>query len=846
MNVLCLGSEVIGPSLARSSSTAFLRRDLRRRRALRRAACERSKQMEKEMKHGKQSRLHELAARGQSVWFDSLSRDLVRTGELKQMMKDDAVIGVTSNPTIFQKALSEGDAYDERSEGAARGDRRPDGDLLRARAPGRPRRLRRAEAGLRRVERRRRLRLDGGRARARLRHRADVRPGALDRDRGRPAEPHRQDPGDEARPAAIEDCIAHGKSINVTLIFSLERYKAVVEAYLRGLERLVARGGDPSKVASVARFFVSRVDTEADKRLEAVGNKELQGKLAIANAKLAYEHYLEAFSGPRWEFLAGQGRHDAAVPLGVDVDEEPRLPRRDVRRGADRPGHGQHDAARDDRGVPGSRRGARRHGERGRRRGAEAARGARARSASTTTTSSRRSRPRACRSSPTRSTSSSTASAPSAQPWRLREQTSSSGSGRATRRVWTGADEAQWLGWLDEPRRMREDVDLLLQFADSVADRVDDVVLLGMGGSSLAPEVLRRTFRHETFHVLDTTHPQAIRRARGADRLSSARSSSRRRSPARRSRRARTPTTSGSAPGGNGDSVRRDHRSRLRARAARAGARLPRVFAGEPTIGGRYSALSPFGMRAGGADGHRRRAPSSNARSRWRRRAGWRGQSRARARALSSASGWQRGPRQDLHRGDAGRLRPLGRAADRRVDRQAGQGAHPGARRVARRPRPAGAARCARAPTRTSSARSSSAGSSRSRSPASILEINPFDQPDVQAAKDKTNEVLAAGPSPTSRRGARSTSCSRRRSEGDYVCVQAFVDPTAANERGSTSSPSAPRATGCVVTHGYGPRYLHSTGQLHKGGPNTGLFLQVVDDTGEELAIPGQPFGFGG
>ena len=106
---------------------------------------------------------------------------------------------------------------------------------------------------------------------------------------------------------AIEDCIAHGTSINITLIFSLERYKAVVEAYLRGLERLVAGGGDPSQVASVASFFVSRVDTEADKRLEALGNKELQGKLAIANAKLAYEHFLEAFSGPRWEYLEGKG-----------------------------------------------------------------------------------------------------------------------------------------------------------------------------------------------------------------------------------------------------------------------------------------------------------------------------------------------------------------------------------------------------------------------------------------------------------------------------------------------------------------------------------------------------------
>ena len=289
--------------------------------------------------------------------------------------------------------------------------------------------------------------------------------GALDRDGGRPAEPYVKIPATLPGLPAIEDCIAHGTSINITLIFSLERYKAVVEAYLRGLERLVAGGGDPSKVASVASFFVSRVDTEADKRLEAVGNTELQGKLAIANAKLAYQHFLEAFSGPRWEFLAGQGRAQAALPLGVDVDEEPGLPRRDLRRGADRPRHGQHDAARDDRGVPGSRRGARRHGARGRRRGAASCSASSREAGVDYDDVVERSRPRACRSSPTRSTRCSTASAPSAASWRRREherRSSSSGSGRATRRSGRAADEAHWLGWLDEPWRMREDVDLLL------------------------------------------------------------------------------------------------------------------------------------------------------------------------------------------------------------------------------------------------------------------------------------------------------------------------------------------------------------------------------------------------
>src|SRR5690242_3956344 len=253
------------------------------------------------------SRLHDLAARGQSIWFDTLSRDLVRTGELKRMMEEDAVTGVTSNPTIFQKALSSGDAYDEDLKklleqtddpteiffSLALQDIREACDVLKPAYD--------ASSGV-----------DGYVS-------MEVEPGiaydterTFEQARWISTEVERPNlyvkiPATQAGLPAIEDSIAHGTSINITLIFSLARYEAVVEAYLRGLERLVAGGGDPSKVASVASFFVSRVDTEADKRLQAVGHPELQGKLAIANAKLAYQHYLGSFAGPRWEFLEGKG-----------------------------------------------------------------------------------------------------------------------------------------------------------------------------------------------------------------------------------------------------------------------------------------------------------------------------------------------------------------------------------------------------------------------------------------------------------------------------------------------------------------------------------------------------------
>ncbi len=253
------------------------------------------------------SRLHELAARGQSVWFDTLSRDLIHSGELKRMMDDDAVTGVTSNPTIFQKALSQGDAYDEELKelltetddptkiffSLALQDIRDACDVLRPAYD--------ASGG---IDGYVSMEVEPGIAYDTEKTFAQARWIATEVDR---PNLYVKIPATEPGLPAIEDCTAHGTSINITLIFSLDRYKAVVEAYLRGLERLVAGGGDPSKVVSVASFFVSRVDTEADKRLDAVGHPELKGKLAVANAKLAYEHFLEAFSGPALG-LSSQGR----------------------------------------------------------------------------------------------------------------------------------------------------------------------------------------------------------------------------------------------------------------------------------------------------------------------------------------------------------------------------------------------------------------------------------------------------------------------------------------------------------------------------------------------------------
>jgi transaldolase len=257
-----------------------------------------------------ESNLHKLTALGQSVWIDFLSRQMLQSGKLARMMEEDAVVGVTSNPTIFQKAIAEGSAYDDQlKEILESGEEDAKETFLQltsrdiADACDLLRRVWAAGNGL-----------DGYVS-------WEVDPNlAFDRDatikeaRRLHAWIERQNlyvkiPATEPGVGAIEEMIAAGRNINVTLIFSLERHKEVMEAYVRGVERLVESGGDASQVHSVASFFVSRVDTETDNRLDQIGGDAtaLKGKLGIANAKLAYENYIEMFSTPRWRELEAKG-----------------------------------------------------------------------------------------------------------------------------------------------------------------------------------------------------------------------------------------------------------------------------------------------------------------------------------------------------------------------------------------------------------------------------------------------------------------------------------------------------------------------------------------------------------
>ena len=397
--------------------------------------------------------------------------------------------------------------------------------------------------------------------------------------------------------------------------------------------------------------------------------------------------------------------------------------------------------------------------------------------------------------------------------------------------IWTGTDEAHWLGWLDEPGRMLERIDEL----ESLDRDYDDIVLLGMGGSSLAPEVIRRTFGIARFHVLDTTHPSAIRRLE--ERVELDRTLFVAASKSGTTLETRSQLDYFLERGGSFGAIT-DPGSELEDFAKARGAVW--VVHGEPTIGGRYSALSPFGMAPAALMDLDVRALLERADT----MAQW-------CRLGDENPGLEFGMRLGESWSD-GRDKlcidetpeGFGLWAEQLVAESTGKGGRglvpaPGEDSGAGPDRQHGRVRLddpydLGAEFFRWEFATAVAGS--------ILDINPFNQPDVQAAKDKTSALLSQGPGPEPGPEGSLDDLLAHAEPPQYIAIQAFIDP----DREGELDPLVMRAreTGCVVTKGLGPRYLHSTGQLHKGGPNTVLAIQVVDDLGEELAIPGRDFGF--
>jgi glucose-6-phosphate isomerase len=407
--------------------------------------------------------------------------------------------------------------------------------------------------------------------------------------------------------------------------------------------------------------------------------------------------------------------------------------------------------------------------------------------------------------------------------------------------VWTGADEDRWLGWLDVPGRMRDRVLDLEAFArDAAEDGLSTVVLAGMGGSSLAPEVFRRTFAAGGLNVLDTTHPDAIRALDAAlDPDSTLVVVS--------SKSGTTLETQchlaflWARLGERGDRfvAVTDPGSALEEQARERGFRA--LWHGEPEIGGRYSALSAFGLvPAALADvdlgrlldrAHEMaeacRLPEGNP---------------GLELGLALGEGWRAGRDKVLLGETPGGFGLWVEQLLAESTGKDGKGLVPvpgetdeGPDRQLRDVRVADPYELGQEFYRWEFA-TAVAGS--------ILGIDPFDQPNVQEAKDRTGAILESGREPDLEPVSSLGELVARAGEGDYVAIQAFVEPTAeAAARIDALRARIRRETGAVTTAGFGPRYLHSTGQLHKGGPPSGLFLQLVDDPGE-LEIPGREFGF--
>lgn len=270
--------------------------------------------------------LHEIEAQGQAVWIDNISRELIDDGKLRSLIEDDGISGVTSNPTIFEKAMGHSDRYDDAFAEAVREgldaraiffrlaetDIRDGADLLRGvfeRTDG--------QDGYISFELPPELAFDAeGSVEAAQRFFAEIgRDNVLIKV-----------PGTAEGVHAFEGLTAAGVSVNVTLLFDVRRYEEIAEAYVRGLERRAEAGDAIDRLASVASFFVSRVDTKVDARLEELDRHELRGKAAIANARVAYASFERIFSGPRWEALAAKGANVQRPLWASTSTKNPDLP----------------------------------------------------------------------------------------------------------------------------------------------------------------------------------------------------------------------------------------------------------------------------------------------------------------------------------------------------------------------------------------------------------------------------------------------------------------------------------------------------------------------------------------
>ncbi|MBI4789787.1 MAG: bifunctional transaldolase/phosoglucose isomerase [Chloroflexi bacterium] len=857
---------------------------------------------------------------GQSIWYDNIRRALLTSGELKRLV-EDGVVGVTSNPSIFEKAIvgstdydsalrtlaQEGNELDAIYETLVLDDIATTADLLRpvyGRTDGRD--------GYVSVEVRPTLAhdTDGTISEARRLFHALARPNVMIKV---PATP-------EGIPA-IEALIAEGINVNVTLIFSIESYGAVADAYLRGLEKRAANGGDLRHVASVASFFVSRVDTAVDRQLDALirgGKKDLQsllGQAAMANSKLAYARFKEIFNSQRFATLQAQGARVQRPLWASTGTKNPQY--RDVVYvegliGADTVNtvppatltafndHGQV-AATLETGLAEAKRTLAQLADVGidlatitRDLQAEGVQ-AFVESFDKLLANLDDKRARLLANAHTHTANLGTTHADvDATLVDLQRRA-------VVRRIWA-KDHTVWksdpreitnrLGWLTVADTLHEHADELIAFTDEIRRAgFKDVVLLGMGGSSLAPEVFRVTFGkrrgYPRLHVLDSTIPAWVRRVTQAIDP------------------AHTLFIVSSKSGGTLEVrsffkyfyalVAKNKRKRAgenfiaitdpntSLQQLAESYHFRRVFINPPDIGGRYSALSYFGIvpaALAGVDIHtllqRGECMAESCAEcvpAHENPGAWLGAvlgafAKARrdkvtfitspriatfglwAEQLIAESTGKEGkgilpiaqePFASAKEYDADRvfayLRLDGddnRASDRHVValEKAGQPVI----RVTLRDRYDLGAEFFRWEFATAIA-------------GALIGIHPFDQPNVQESKDYTAAVLNGARAksmipPTPNTGTLADLLAQAHS-GDYVALMAYVNGTPQVDAALNDLRSVLlKQYRLPNTLGYGPRFLHSTGQLHKGGANKGLFVQLTADGGETLPVPDEGYSF--
>jgi len=853
-------------------------------------------------------RLKQLTEAGVSVWLDQIRRSMVEGGELARLIAEESLRGMTSNPSIFEKAILGSSDYDEdlrklaEQELSAREiyDRIAVKDVqLAADVLVEVHRERNGRDGFVSLEVAPDLAFDAKRTLngARTYWQMLDRPNVMIKI-----------PGTPEGVKAIEQAIYEGINVNVTLLFAVSAYERVAEAYLRGLERRLEHGLPIDTVNSVASFFVSRIDTNVDLKLEQLGRTELAGRAALANARLAYRRFKEIFHGPRWDALhhagaavqrplwASTSTKNPSYPDTLYVDDlvgshtVNTMPLQTLIAFGD---HGEVRGPTADRNPSEDLKALADAGinmdqvtaellEDGVKQFEDAM------NRLIAGIDERRAAVITGRPSTIQGRLPDDVQGPVADRVRLAMTE------KVAQRVWR-RDPSLWggpgipeiedrLGWLTVSETMLEHAPELRAFAEELrAEGFTDAVLLGMGGSSLGPEVIRQSFGDVPgglrLQVLDSTHPDVILSVQESVDLEKT-------------------LFIGSSKSGGTIETRSHYRyfkelvgprqfvlitdagSPLERLGADDGVR--RVFLNPPDIGGRYSVLSLFGLVPAAVMGvnveallHRCQVAEQNC---------------AHYDSSESNSGlWLGAAIGEMARQGRDKLtffvsppiESFGLWVEQLVAESTGKngrGILPVADEPLAEPAVYGNDRVFaylrnsdEPDERLDAAVEALAGAGHptltlaTHGPADlgrifflsefavavagwVLEINPFDQPNVQEAKDKTNQVLASGSIPSIEEAddaaLRALLADAR--PPHYVAILGYLpystelDAAIAELRNTIRS-----LTGAAVTFGYGPRFQHSTGQEHKGGPPTGRFLQLVNDPQRDVQIPGESYSFG-